>query len=65
MKYFVFSIFRTRNLEASICDGDDWWTDLCKLQMQADLMESDPGCGMCYTGADEYWQAEGLSLIHI
>jgi len=41
------------------CDGDDWWTDPCKLQMQADLMESDPGCGMCYTGADEYWQAEG------
>ena len=25
--------------------------------MQADLMESDPGCGMCYTRASNYWQA--------
>ena len=48
-----------RGKYVAYCDGDDWWTDLCKLQMQADLMESDPGCGMCYTGADEYWQAEG------
>ena len=38
-------------------DGDDWWCDLRKLQMQADLMESDPGCGMCYTRASNYWQA--------
>ena len=48
-----------RGKYVAYCDGDDWWTDPCKLQMQADLMESDPGCGMCYTGADEYWQAEG------
>ena len=38
-------------------DGDDWWCDPRKLQMQADLMESDPGCGMCYTRASNYWQA--------
>lgn len=38
-------------------DGDDWWCDPLKLQKQADLMESDPGCGMCYTRASNYWQA--------
>ena len=28
-------------------DGDDWWTDPQKLELQVELMESDPGCGMC------------------
>lgn len=40
-------------------DGDDWWCDPRKLQMQADLMESDPGCGMCYTRASNYWPGLG------
>ena len=38
-------------------DGDDWWCDPLKLQKQADLMEADPKCGMCYTRASNYWQA--------
>ena len=38
-------------------DGDDWWSDPLKLQKQADLMEADPECGMCYTRASNYWQA--------
>ena len=40
-------------------DGDDWWCDPLKLQKQADLMEADPECGMCYTRASNYWQATG------
>lgn len=41
------------------CDGDDWWCDPLKLQMQVDLMEADPGCGMCYTRAENFYQISG------
>ena len=40
-------------------DGDDWWCDAHKLRRQVEYMESDPACGMCYTGALNFWQAEG------
>lgn len=29
--------------------------------MQADLLESDPSCGMCYTRASNYYQNTGLT----
>lgn len=48
-----------RGKYVAYCDGDDWWSDPHKLQMQVDLMESDPSCGMCYTRADNYYEADG------
>lgn len=39
-------------------DGDDWWCDPHKLQRQVDLLEADPACGMCYTRASNFWQAD-------
>lgn len=31
-------------------DGDDYWTDVCKLQKQIDYMDSDPECIMTFAG---------------
>ena len=50
-----------RGKYVAYCDGDDWWSDSRKLQMQADLLESDPSCGMCYTRASNYYQNTGLT----
>ena len=48
-----------RGKYVAYCDGDDWWCDPQKLAQQVELLESDPTCGMCYTGVNEYEQASG------
>ena len=42
----------------AFCEGDDYWTDRNKLQMQVDFLEANPGHGMCYTRARSYRQRE-------
>ena len=39
-------------------DGDDYWTDENKLQMQIDFLEKHPEYGMCYTTAKKFIQTK-------
>ena len=39
------------------CEGDDYWTDPSKLQMQVDFMEANPEYGLCYTKVKRYNQS--------
>lgn len=40
----------------AFCEGDDYWIDENKLQMQVDFLEANPEYGMCYTKAISYIQ---------
>jgi glycosyltransferase involved in cell wall biosynthesis len=34
-------------------DGDDYWTDPGKLRMQADLLDAEPDCALCFTASQD------------
>ena len=42
----------------ALCEGDDYWIDENKLQMQVDFLEKNPECGMCYTMAKQFIQSK-------
>lgn len=40
----------------AICEGDDYWTDSCKLQKQVNFLESNSDYSMCFHNALEHWE---------
>ena len=42
----------------AICEGDDYWIDENKLQMQVDFLEKNPDYGLCYTKTKQFIQSE-------
>ena len=50
-------------LYEAFCEGDDYWVDENKLQVQYDFLESNAECGMCYTNCNALYQQKGI-LVH-
>lgn len=52
----IWNIPRARGKYIALCEGDDYWIDENKLQMQVDFLENNPEYGMCYTNFNIYYQ---------
>lgn len=50
---------RVRGKYIAMCEGDDYWIDSGKLQMQVDFLESHPEYSLTYTDYKYYVQEEG------
>ena len=51
MPNFIRSLQECKGKYIAICDGDDFWIDENKLQMQYDFMESHPDFSACWTNS--------------
>lgn len=47
----TYNFPRAQGKYIAICEGDDYWIDPMKLQIQFDFMESNPDYSMCFHGA--------------
>lgn len=47
---------RAQGKYIALCEGDDYWIDENKLQMQVDFLEKSPEYGLCYTMAKQFIQ---------
>lgn len=54
------STMRQSNAEyLAICEGDDYWTDIHKLQKQVDFLEKHPTYGMVCTDYSKFFEKDG------
>ena len=47
---------RIRGRYVAFCEGDDYWTDPQKLQLQADWLDAHPSSGLCFHYATIHWE---------
>lgn len=55
----IWNIPRARGKYIALCEGDDYWIDENKLQMQVNFLEKNPEYGMCYTKSKQFLQEKG------
>lgn len=55
---FAENLHRAKGKYLALCEGDDYWTDPEKLQIQIELMQGNPECYLCFHQAGEVIDGE-------
>jgi len=56
---YVNNFNRVKGKYIALCEGDDYWIDEGKLQMQVDFLENNPDYSLTYTDYKTYFQKNG------
>jgi glycosyltransferase involved in cell wall biosynthesis len=59
-KNFFFAMSKCTGKYICFCEGDDYWTDRRKLQVQYDVLERDENIALVHTDYDIFYQRESL-----
>ena len=68
MPNYIKSLKAARGKYIAVCDGDDYWIDTNKLQMQIDFLESNPDFVACLTNSyviDEYTKERKIAKTQL
>ncbi len=68
MPNYIRSLEAARGKYIAVCDGDDYWIDTNKLQMQIDFLEANPDFVACLTNSyviDEYTKEKKIAKTQL
>lgn len=57
-RVFDFMLPLSKGKYIALCEGDDYWINENKLQMQVDYMEKNPDCSLTGSSANTYYEKE-------
>lgn len=63
--YDIFEIIKPliSGKYVAFCEGDDFWIDENKLQLQFDYLQKNPNCSLCVHNANKYLVSTGETIL--